>query len=29
MTKIHTFPDEEKIIRQIQEEYKEGLDHVR
>ncbi len=29
MIKIHTFPDEEKIIRQIQEEYKEGLDHVR
>lgn len=29
MTKIYTFPDEEKIIRQIQEEYKEGLDHVR
>ena len=29
MTKIHTFPDEEKIIRQIQEEYEEGLDHVR
>ncbi|RAL55081.1 hypothetical protein BLM37_04645 [Candidatus Gracilibacteria bacterium GN02-873] len=29
MTKIHTFPDEEKIIKQIQEEYKEGLDHVR
>jgi hypothetical protein len=23
MSKIHTFPDEEKILKKIQEEYKE------
>lgn len=29
MPKIHTFPNEENILKQIKEEYKEGFEHVR
>lgn len=29
MPKIHAFPNEENILKQIKEEYKEGFEHVR